>query len=85
MGYALDERADLYSTGIVFYEMLLGKRPYVGRGVTDVLHMHVNAPVPRLPQELRHFQSVLDGLMSKELDQRFKTAEIARAALAAAS
>lgn len=74
MGHALDERADLYSTGIVFYEMLMGRRPYVGRGVTDVLYMHVNADIPRFPPEFEDLQPLLDGLMAKDITKRLSGA-----------
>ena len=48
-GEALDARTDLYSLGVILYEMLAGKKPYLGASAIDVLQQHVMAPVPELP------------------------------------
>ena len=53
MGEELDARSDLYSLGVIYYELLTGKRPYAGASAIEVLEQHVNAPVPRLPESLR--------------------------------
>ncbi|MGH8217809.1 MAG: protein kinase domain-containing protein [Steroidobacteraceae bacterium] len=74
LGEKLDARTDLYSLGIIFYEMLTGKKPYTGTTAIEVLQQHVSAPSPRLPRQLEHFQSLLDGLTAKSPDERFANA-----------
>ena len=75
MGEVLDARSDFYSLGIMYYEMLTGKKPYTGGSAMDVLQQHVNAPVPMLPKPLVHHEPVLLKLMAKSRDDRFATAE----------
>jgi serine/threonine protein kinase len=75
LGDDLDPRTDLYSLGIIFYEMLTGRKPYTGTSAIDVLQQHVNAPLPQLPEQLAHHQQLLDGLLSKSRDDRFKDAQ----------
>jgi len=74
LGEKLDSRTDLYSLGIIFYEMLTGKKPYTGTTAIEVLQQHVSAPAPRLPRQLEHLQSLLDGLTAKSPDERFANA-----------
>ncbi len=38
------QRSDLYSLGVIFYEMLTGTKPYVGATAIEVLQQHVTAP-----------------------------------------
>jgi eukaryotic-like serine/threonine-protein kinase len=82
LGDTLDARTDLYSLGIIFYEMLTGRKPYTGTSAIEVLQQHVNAPLPRLPKALEHLQSLLDGLLAKSPDDRFASASQAIEAVA---
>ncbi len=74
MGQPVDERADLYSAGVIAYELITGRRPYVGRGFTETLKMHVDSPVPVLPAHAKKLQPLIDTLMCKQLSQRVGTA-----------
>ena len=49
-GSPLDERSDLYSLGIIFYEMLTRQKPYIAQTPMAVIYMHANAPIPLLPR-----------------------------------
>jgi eukaryotic-like serine/threonine-protein kinase len=80
-GVPLDQRSDLYSLGVIFHEMLLGAKPYVGNTAIEVLQQHVTAPVPDLPAELADFQPLLDRLMAKTREERFDDAGELLAAL----
>jgi serine/threonine-protein kinase PpkA len=80
-GLDLDVRSDLYSLGVIFYEMLTGNRPYPGVTAIEVLQQHVSAPVPELPPELSEYQSLLEGMMAKSPDDRFATADALLASL----
>ena len=84
-GADLDERSDLYSLGVIYYEMLTGERPFLGATALDVLHQHVESPIPELPPELSRHQAVIDGLLSKFADDRYGSADDLLGALAAAA
>lgn len=75
LGKPLDARSDLYSLGIVFHEMLTGERPYHSSDSFSLALMHVNHPVPRLPERLADYQGIIDGLLAKNPDHRFASAE----------
>lgn len=73
-GTGLDARSDLYSLGVVFFEMLAGRKPFQGDSIPTVLWKHVNDPVPRLPGRLAVFQGVVDCLLAKDPDDRYNDA-----------
>jgi class 3 adenylate cyclase/ActR/RegA family two-component response regulator len=77
LGKKVDHRSDLYSLGIMFYEMLTGERPFVGEDAPQVAQKHIHAPVPTLPDELTQYQSLIDRLLAKLPEDRFRTAEMA--------
>jgi len=74
----VDGRSDLYSLGVIFYEMLTGLRLYESANPASVVNMHVNAPVPRLPAHLAAHQPLLDGLLAKKPEERFQAAAVSR-------
>jgi DNA-binding response OmpR family regulator len=80
-GEALDARTDLYSLGVMLYEMLAGKKPYLGASAIDVLQQHVMAPVPELPSQHLMYQPLLERLMAKSREQRIATCDELLAAL----
>jgi DNA-binding response OmpR family regulator len=82
LGEELDGRTDLYSLGILFYEMITGRKPYTGLSAIDVLQQHVTAPVPQLPHSHVHLQALLEGLIAKSRDDRFANAAQAIEAIA---
>jgi serine/threonine protein kinase len=71
---AVDERADLYSLGCVYYEMLTGARPFVGSTAMGVIYQHANAPRPRLDPGLAAYQPILDRLMAVAPTSRYQSA-----------
>lgn len=73
-GARLDERSDLYSVGVILYEMLTGKPPFTAGNAPALAYQHVNAPVPRLPQRLSGYQGIVDRLMAKRPQDRFQSA-----------
>jgi eukaryotic-like serine/threonine-protein kinase len=74
-GQRVDVRTDLYSLGVMFYEMLTGQRPYGGRSALDIMEQHANAPVPRLPDNVALQQALVDRLMAKRLSERYVSAD----------
>jgi predicted Ser/Thr protein kinase len=73
-GLELDARSDLYSLGVIFFELLTGAKPYVGNSAIEVLQQHVNSAVPELPAQLARHQPLLEGLLAKDRDDRFPSA-----------
>jgi DNA-binding NarL/FixJ family response regulator len=74
-GQRVDARTDLYSLGVMFYEMLTGQRPYGGKSALDIMEQHANAPVPRLPDGVALQQALVDRLMAKRLSERYASAD----------
>jgi eukaryotic-like serine/threonine-protein kinase len=75
LGEQLDARTDIYSLGIIFYEMLTGRKPFAGTSAIEVLQEHVNAPVPQLPERHAIYQPLLDRMLAKAREQRYGSAE----------
>ncbi|MCH8263438.1 MAG: serine/threonine protein kinase [Proteobacteria bacterium] len=73
-GIEIDGRADIYSLGCMFYEMLTGKKPYAAATVFDVIIQHKQAPVPVFEEGLEEFQPLLNKMMAKNREQRFEDA-----------
>ena len=70
----MDTRSDLYSLGVMLYEMLTGTKPFVGNSSMDIIHAHVTEDVPELPPERSGFQAILRDLMAKAPDRRIQSA-----------
>jgi serine/threonine protein kinase len=61
-GEKIDGQSDLYSLGIVFYEMLTGDIPYRADSAAGVLVKHIQEPLPHLPVELQRYQPLLSRM-----------------------
>jgi serine/threonine protein kinase len=74
VGRPVDARSDLYSLGVVFYEMLTGRKIFESESPANLISMHVNAPRPTLPARLGGYQPILDRLLAKKPEDRFQSA-----------
>ena len=82
LGADIDTRSDLYSVGVVFYELLTGHKPYQTRtGNYADLRKELDADVPELPAGLAYLQPVLDKLLAKNPDDRYQSAGELRGAI----
>jgi|TARA_Y100000310_G_scaffold259790_2_gene268558 serine/threonine protein kinase len=70
----VDHRADLYSLGVMMFQMLAGKRPYSAATTAAMLYQHAAAPIPQLPEKLKSLQPVVNKLLAKKPGDRLKSA-----------
>ncbi len=80
----VDGRSDLYSLGVLFFELLTGRPPFRGDTPIAVLMSHLTTPAPPLPDQFREFQIVLDKMLAKSRDDRFASMKEFTRALKAA-
>jgi serine/threonine protein kinase len=73
-GNEVDARSDIYSLGVIFYEMLTGQKPYTGSNAMGIIYKHSEAPVPLLPHRLAVHQALLNLLMAKKPEDRLQSA-----------
>lgn len=73
-GRPTDERSDLYSIGIMFYEMLTGRKPYLAATPMAVIWQHSHAPLPTLPVEHARWGPLWERLAAKNPDDRYASA-----------
>ncbi len=88
-GGPVDKRSDLFSTGIVLFELLTGEKPFPGRSTTDIMYRVLNHP-PRDAREVNPevppaLNAVVRQALARDPEDRFQTAASFNAALAAAA
>jgi serine/threonine protein kinase/tetratricopeptide (TPR) repeat protein len=77
----VDGRADLYSLGVVFHQMLTGETPFHAADAIALGMQHLNAPIPKLPPAHAQLQPLLDALLAKVPTARIGSGvEVARLA-----
>jgi serine/threonine-protein kinase len=76
-----DKRSDIYSLGVVLFEMLAGQVPFSGRTPYEVFYKQTTSPIPSLrsinpalPASLSRLDPVIHKALAQEPDQRFQTA-----------
>ena len=80
-GKPVDVRNDIYSLGIIFFEMLTGEKPFHGDTPATVVYEHINTPIPKLPVSLKRYQGLLETLLAKDPEKRFESASALVASL----
>jgi serine/threonine protein kinase len=81
LGGTADERSDLYSVGVMLYELLTGQRMYAAGSLVALFEMHKTAPIPKLPESLMRHQRFLERLVAKKPEERYRSAAQALEAL----
>jgi len=77
----LDARSDLYSLGVILFEMLTGRKPYRAENPMAIVYKHRKEPIPQLPAQFEVVQPLLERLLAKMPADRIATAEEAAEAL----
>ena len=70
----IDARSDLYSLGVVFYEMLTGRKPYTGATAMEVIYKHKRAELPPIEPQFAVYEPILKRLLAKSPDDRYQSA-----------
>lgn len=80
-GERVDGRADLYSLGVMLYEMLTGRPPFTAQDTVTLAIKHCQEAVPPLPIEVNRYQPLLDRLLAKSPAYRFQNGNEVREAI----
>jgi len=70
----IDARSDLYSLGVVFYEMLIGRKPFTGATAMEVIYKHKRADLPEIAPQFAKYEALLRRLLAKSPENRFQSA-----------
>ena len=72
MGESATIQSDLYGLGVVLYEMLTGYLPFKADNPLAIMLKHLHDPIPKLPKEYVYFQPILNKLLAKKIEDRYK-------------
>lgn len=74
-GHVVTPSSDLYSLGVMMFELLTGERPFRAESLELLLARHMTAPTPALPLVHAALQPVVDRLMAKKPEDRYESAK----------
>ncbi len=82
-GEHIDARSDLYSLGVILFEMLARAKPFADDNPMAIIYKHRHSPIPRVPEACAPLQPLVDRLLAKQPQDRLSDAAAAAAALTA--
>jgi len=80
-GEPIDARSDIYSLGVIVYEMLTREKPFAAENPMAIIYKHRKEPVPRLPEPYEGLQPIIERFLAKDPQDRYQNAAEARHAL----
>jgi serine/threonine protein kinase len=76
-GERIDQRSDVYSLGVILYEMLARAKPYMAENPMAIIYKHRKEAIPRLPERVAALQPLIDRLLAKKVEDRVPSAAVA--------
>ncbi|MDH3806725.1 MAG: serine/threonine protein kinase, partial [Gammaproteobacteria bacterium] len=70
----VDHRSDIYSLGVIFFEMLTGRKPYRADTAMGIIYLHAQAPIPLLSPRFAKYQALINMMLAKDPDDRLQLA-----------
>jgi eukaryotic-like serine/threonine-protein kinase len=80
-GEPIDARSDLYSLGVIVFEMLARAKPFAAENPMAIIYKHRKEPVPRLPEPFEALQPIIERFLAKDPQDRYQNATEAKLAL----
>ena len=74
-GNGVDERSDIYSLGVIFFELLTGEKPFKADSAMGIIYKHAHGPLPLLPPRLAHYQMPINMMLAKRPGDRLQAAD----------
>ncbi|MDZ7736922.1 MAG: protein kinase [Gammaproteobacteria bacterium] len=73
-GLEIDSRSDIYSAGVLFYELLTSKKPYQADSPSALIYQHIHTDPPKLKHQLSQYQDVINQCLAKKPGDRYQNA-----------
>jgi serine/threonine protein kinase len=70
LGKLVDARTDIYALGVVFYELVTGRKPFIGDTPMETLFKHVNEPLPKPTTSVRDLPNEMEQILIKALAKK---------------
>jgi eukaryotic-like serine/threonine-protein kinase len=80
-GEPIDARSDLYSLGVIVFEMLAREKPFKAENPMAIIYKHRKEPIPRLPEPFEALQPMIERFLAKDPQDRYADATEAAEAL----
>ncbi len=75
-GQKFNQKVDIYSLGVVLYEMLVGEKPYTGKDHAELVANSIQEPIPELPEHLKPLQPLINHMLAKGQTERIGDARM---------
>jgi len=72
-GNGVDLRSDIYSLGVIFYEMLTGEKPFRADSAMGIIYLHAQAPIPLLGPRFAKYQALINMMLAKLPENRLQS------------